>query len=114
MKRLFVLVFISLIFSSYTLNTQEEHDVVAVYEKIDLDYGTLDDEGEDISFVLVKTNIEKGEYKIEIGYKINSYVYNVRGTDLYIKFRFNPYLYRYDEGVLVWSGYGSGTFYELD
>ncbi len=114
MKKLLMLLFASILFSSFALRTQEEHDVVAIYEKIDLDYGTLDDDGEEISFILVKTKIDKGEYKVEIGDKLNSYVYNLRGTNLYIKFRYSPYLYKFDEGVLVWSGYGSGTFYKLD
>ena len=34
-----------------SVEAQEEHDVVAVYEKIDLDYGTLDENGEEISFL---------------------------------------------------------------
>ncbi len=114
MKRLIVLLFVSVLFSSFTLKTQDGHDVIAIYEKIDLDYGTLDDDGEPISFVLVKTQIDKGEYKVEIGDKLNSYVYNLRGTDFYIKFRYSPYLYTFDEGILVWSGYGSGTFYKVD
>lgn len=94
-----------------SVEAQEEHDVVAVYEKIDLDYGTLDENGEEISFILVKTNLKNGMYSIEIGDKINSTIYGVRGSDLYLEFRYSPYLYRFDEGVLEWS-YGSGTFYE--
>lgn len=108
----FILLFVGTILSSYTLDAQEEHDVVAVYEKVDLDYGTLDEEGEEISFVLIKTSLKSGRYSIEIGDKINSYLYNVKGSNLYLKFRYSPYLYRYDEGVLEWS-YNSGTFYKF-
>ena len=28
-----------------------------------------------------------------------------------MKFRYNPYLYKYDEGVLDWNGY-DGIFYK--
>lgn len=114
--RTFLIFGVLMILSSFTIasdRVQEEHDVVGVYEKVDLDYGTLDDEGEEISFVLVKTNLKNGMYSIEIGDKVNSTIYGVRGSNLYLKFRYSPYLYKFDEGVLNWS-YGSGTFYEKD
>lgn len=100
-------------FTTKSFKMQNEHDVVAVYEKVELDYGTLDESGEEISFIFVKTSLKSGTYDIEIGEKINSTFYGVRGSNLYLKFRYSPYLYRFDEGVLEWS-YNSGTFYEKD
>lgn len=105
-----------LIFSSFTMvssESMEEHDVIAIYKKIDLDYGTLDEDGEDISFIFVKTSLRNGIYEIEIGDKITSTLYEIRSTNLYLKFRFSPFLYKFDEGILEWS-YNSGTFYEKE
>lgn len=92
----------------------EKHDVIAVYERIDFDNETLDENGDEIQFVLVKKSLKEGQYKIEIGNRINSNIYEVRGTNIYLKFRFPPFLYTFDEGVLDWPRYGYGTFYEID
>lgn len=88
----------------------DQHDVSRFYEKIDLDYNTLDDEGEEIDAIYVPTKIDDGLYEVEV-YKVSSKLYQVRGTSIYMYFRYSPYLYNYDEGVLSVS-YGSGTFYE--
>jgi len=88
----------------------EDHDVIRFYEKIDLEYNTLDEDGEEIDAIYVPTKIEDGTYKVEV-YKVSSKLYQIRGTNIYMYFRFSPFLYNFDEGVLEVS-YGSGTFYE--
>jgi len=97
----------------------EEHDVIKFYEKkeIDLDYDTLDEDGEEIYnsnlIFYVPTQIKSGLYEIEVYDKVSSTLWQIKGTNTYMKFRYTPYLYRYDEGVLDVS-YGSGTFYKKD
>ena len=50
-------------------------------------------------------------YEVEIEEKIESKFYKVKGSNVFLEFRFEPYLYRWDEGVLDCSG-NHGTFYK--
>ncbi len=88
----------------------DDHDVVRFYEKVDLDYLTLDEDGEEISAIYVPTQIKNGLYEVTVT-KVSSLLYQIRGTNLYMYFRFNPFLFTFDEGVLEVSG-SSGTFFE--
>lgn len=99
--------------TAHALSEPETHNVVNIYEKKELERGSLNEEGEEISFVLVPAKLKAGKYNVEIGDKVGSKVYNIRGTNLYVEFRFNPFLFRFDEGLLDW-GYGHGTFYKSE
>ena len=92
-------------------------DVIGVYEKVELTRGTLDSNGDEISsfnrYVFVPTSLRSGNYDIKIGEKISSKLYQIYGCNLYIRFRYYAYLYRFDEGMLKWE-YNSGTFYKYD
>lgn len=110
-------IFISLLFlisfspiSAQSFRNWEEHDVIRFYEKIELDSYTLDSEGEEIDEIFIPTKVEDGLYEVEV-YKVSSKLYQIRETNIYMYFRYSPYLYNYDEGVLEVS-YSSGTFYE--
>lgn len=50
-------------------------------------------------------------YEIEIEKKVASKFYKVKGSNVYLEFRYEPYLYKYDEGVLDCAN-SSGTFYK--
>jgi len=95
----------------------DNYDVISFYEKkeINLDYNSLDQNGEEISVRTITyyapTKIKDGVYEVEIGDKISSKFYAVSGTSTYLYFRYTPYLYKFDEGILVVS-YSSGTFYK--
>lgn len=93
-----------------TYKEWDDHDVIRFYKKITLETYSLDEEGEEIDEIFVPTKIADGVYKVEV-YKISSELYQVQGSDIYMFFRYAPYLYNYDEGVLVVS-YNQGTFYE--
>ena len=116
MKRTTILIVLSLFVLqvlTFGQNYKEwdEHDVVRFYEKIDLEYYTLDDEGEEIDEIYVPTKkVEDGLYEVAV-YKISSKLYRIQGTNIYMFFRYPPYLYNFDEGILEVS-YNSGTFYE--
>jgi hypothetical protein len=88
----------------------DDHDVIRFYNKVDLDSYSLDEDGDDIDEVYVPTKVDNGLYDVEV-YKVSSKLYQVRGTNIYMYFRYSPYMYNYDEGVLEVS-YNSGTFYE--
>lgn len=114
MKQLLVLVFF-LSFSAQ-VNAQSyldwySYNVDQFYEKIDLDYGTLDEDGDDIDHIYVRANLEQGTYKVEISDETGD-LYYLEGTDYYIEFTsYYGYAYR-DEGILEINGYGGATFYK--
>lgn len=115
-----IFIFVLSIVSISWLNPQdklykrwESHDIEAIYEKKELDYETYDENGDEISFILVKCDLESDNYEVEIGDKISSYIYEIKDSDLYLKFNYSTYLNSYDEGVLVWDGY-SGVLYIKD
>lgn len=95
----------------------EEHDVVGVYVEISRDYAKdygfdeVFEEGSSSARYYEKVRLEEGAYKIEVYDKVDTRFWGIGFTKYFIKFRYNPYLYNYDEGVLEWNGY-SGTFYE--
>jgi hypothetical protein len=116
MKKVFF-IFFMVIASSY-VNAQDylewdDQDVQEFYEKLEVEDGTLDEDGEEISFVLVPKQIKQGVYKVTISDFTND-VYEIKGTTYYVKFRgYYGYAGYGDEGVLVVgrSAYAS-TFYK--
>lgn len=55
-------------------------------------------------------DVRSGEYEVELGERVNNKFFKIRGTDLYVLFKWSTSLSRGDEGVLdVWSA--KGTFY---
>lgn len=110
------IIFIFLIVLTYTSYGQEykdwdNHDVIRFYKKVELDYNSLDEDGEEIDAVYVPTKkVEDGIYEVEVK-KVSSKLYQISGTNIYMYFRYSPYLYNYDEGILEVS-YNSGTLYE--
>lgn len=52
-----------------------------------------------------------GEYEITLGERISSHLYKIRGSDIYVHFKWLPDVSSGDEGVLDWSGSFS-TFYK--
>lgn len=80
---------------------QEEFYIDEIYEKVDLESGTLDEDGDDISFVFQPTNLKIGEYNVKITDGPGD-LYEVVGTDYFLSFRSNYGYAGYgDEGVLI-------------
>ena len=104
-----LLIIPSLAFSQ-SYSDWDDHDVIRFYKKIDLDYNSLDEDGEEIDEIYVPTKVEDGTYEVEVR-KVSSKLYQIYGTNIYMFFRYSPYMYNYDEGILEVS-YNSGTFYE--
>jgi len=57
--------------------------------------------------------VDDGVYEVEVGDNPSSSLWQIKGSNIYMKFRYIPYLYRWDEGILE-VYYGSGVFYEKD
>jgi hypothetical protein len=120
--RILLLIFlVSLSTTSFGQQYKEwdEHDVVKFYEKkeISLEYNSLDENGDDIYdndiTYYIPTKVKDGVYEIEVYDKVSSKLWQIKGTNTYMKFRYNPYLYKWDEGILEVS-YNSGTFYKKE
>lgn len=113
MKNIILFLIMTFSLCSYGQEYKEwdDHDVIRFYKKIELDYNSLDEDGEEIDAVYVPTkDVEDGIYEIEVK-KVSSKLYQISGTNIYMYFRYSPYLYNYDEGILEVS-YNSGTLYE--
>ncbi|MEQ8926074.1 MAG: hypothetical protein RLO81_09700 [Fulvivirga sp.] len=107
---LFIISCLSTISYSQSYKDWDEHDVIRFYKKIDLEYYTLDEDGEEIDEIYVPTKVESGTYEVEV-YKVSSNLYKINGTEIYMFFRYSPYLYSYDEGILE-VNYNLGIFFE--
>lgn len=136
LKKLFIiglLLIISIATNAQEYKKWESHDVVLYYEKneitlkkneyVDLDNDVLDENGEtfyknrinydDTSYgqftYFTPTKVKKGIFEVEVNEKIASKLWQIKGINLYILFRFNPFLFKWDEGVLDTS---NGIFYK--
>lgn len=136
LKRL-VIIGIVLLISSAT-NAQnykkwESQDIVRFYEKnqitlkkneyVDLNNDVLNEDGETFSkyrinyddtyygelTYFIPTKVKSAIYEIEVNEKISSKLWQIKGMNIYILFRFNPFLFKWDEGILDTS---NRTFYK--
>ncbi|MFC3199616.1 hypothetical protein ACFOET_18510 [Parapedobacter deserti] len=97
MKPLIVILSLLMINSS----SSEEYDIDEIYEKIELDYGTLDEDGNDISYIFTPTSIKQGRYEIEIADGSGD-LYEIKGTNYFLKFTsYYGYAGYGDEGILI-------------
>ena len=84
-----------------------ETDEQAEYISEEYYSGDYIDEG---GYYYAKTTVKSGVYEVELGDRINSKFFKIRGTDCYIRFKWMTSLWRWDEGVMdVWNS--KGTFY---
>lgn len=75
---------------------QDSYTVEDFYKKVELDYGTLDEEGNSIDFIYVKTEIENGTYNIELEDVIGD-LYQIKNTSIFLKL----------SGYFGYAGYGT-------
>ncbi|MDE6231582.1 MAG: hypothetical protein K2M37_08195 [Muribaculaceae bacterium] len=83
-------------FSAY--NDDDAEDKHYFYKKVDDRY-------------FYEINLGFDAYEVEIEYKLESKFYKVKGSNVFLEFIFEPFLSRWDEGVMDCSG-GHGTFYK--
>ena len=103
MKLLITISCLFAIITSFGQNLEdlESYSVDELYKKINLEYGTLDENGMHISFVFINTELEAGSYKIELTDGPND-LYEVKGTDIFISFR----------GYFGYAGYSTEFIFE--
>ena len=117
MKKILVIIFLLFSVASYA---SDEYDVVEIYKKIDLEYGTLAINSygsvEEVKTILVPTTLKTGNYEVEVT-RIDYNIYKIYGTDIYIKTR-NCYVYAYnDDAILIINsqyGYTKGEIIFLE
>ena len=114
MKKIIVLIII-LIICAFKINNPEEYIIDELYQKIELDYGTLDENGDEISFIFVKTVLEEGTYEIEITDGPGD-LYEIKGTNIFIEFTtYYGYAGYGEAGILkINSGYFPSIFYKIE
>lgn len=110
-----VLICISNFSFSQSLGDLDSYTVDEFYKKIELDDGTLGEDGRSIDFVFVKTSLESGTYEIELTDGPGD-LYEVKGTDILISFRgyFGYAGYGTECVMKVEGGYYSSTVYKLE
>ena len=58
-----------------------------------------------------KAPVRNGTYEVELGEKVSSKLFKIKGTDVFALFKFLPNASKWDEGILVvWSN--KGSFYK--
>jgi len=115
MKALLTLVFITIstITFSQSLDDLDSYTVDEFYKKVDLDRGTLDEDGRSIDHIFVETDLDAGTYEIELTDGKGD-LYEVKGTNIYMTFNgYFGYAGYGTECILKTNGY-SATVYKLE
>jgi hypothetical protein len=79
-----LLVFTSLSFGQ-DFEDLDSYTVDEFYKKLELERGTLDKDGDEIEYVYVKTELDNGDYKIDLT-DGDGDLYKVKDTNIFIKF----------------------------
>lgn len=115
-----ILLLISVIPLSFGQNLEEldSYTVDEFFQKIEFDEETLDEDGDEIDFVFVKTKsgLDVGKYEIEITDGPGD-LYEIKGTNLFVKFRsYYGYAGYGDKCILeiTSSYYNPATVYKLE
>lgn len=93
-------------------------DVIALYVEISEDEAKRNGFDESYSSYpevryFKKCKVSSGLYEVEVYDKIDSKFWSIRYTSpkIFMKFRYNPFLFKFDEGLLDWDG-SDGVFYQ--
>ena len=95
--------------------SNDGYTVDEFYKKMELDYGTLDEDGNTIDFIFIKTTLEEGKYEIELTDGPGD-LYEINGTDIFITFNgYFGYAGYGTECILkVSGGYYSSTVFKIE
>jgi len=77
---------LSLFLISPQVEFDSEYNVEEFYKKVEMNNGTLDEDGRGIDFIFVKTDIKQGRYEVNISDGPNG-LYEIKDTGYYVKFR---------------------------
>lgn len=115
MKKIILLIIITISTISYgqNLDDLDNYTVDEFYKKVELDYGTLDKNGNRIEYIYIKTKVEKGDYKIDLT-DGDGDLYEVKDTNIYIKFNGYFGYAGYSKKCVMKIDYYSAKVYKLD
>jgi len=95
------------------LDDLDSYTVDEFYKKVELDYGTLDEDGDEIEYVYVKTEVDKGDYKIDLT-DGDGDLYEIKDTNLYVTFNGYFGYAGYSKECIMKVDYYSATVYKLE
>ncbi|WP_027127245.1 hypothetical protein [Gelidibacter mesophilus] len=95
------------------LDDLDSYTVDEFYKKVELDYGTLDEDGNEIEYIYVKTEVDKGDYKIDLT-DGDGDLYEVKDTNLFIKFNGYFGYAGYSKECIMKVEYYKSTVYKLE
>jgi len=102
---------------SQSLEDLESHDIDKVYKKIELDYGTLNEDGDEIDYIYVETEFKEnsGKYEVELTDGPGD-LYEIIDTGYFVTFKFYYGYAGYREECIleVTGGYSPGIIYKLE
>lgn len=109
MKRILSLLF-TVIISCGTIYASDSYDVIKVYKRIEVEYGTKASNNYgnliEIKYLYVPIELERGRYDVELN-REDSNFYHIIGTDYYIETRFcYKYAIREEALLIIKSSYG--------
>lgn len=116
MKKLFILftlIIISNLSFGQNLENLDNYTVDNFYKKIELDYGTLDENGDKIAYIYVKTKVDKGDYKIQLT-DGDGNLYKIKDTNLYVTFNGYFGYAGYSKECIMKVDYYSAKVYKLE
>lgn len=97
-------------------NGIKEFYVEASRSEAELAYDYLEKDGR----YFVKVKLEDGIFEVEVRDRLDSDFYEIKNTEyrfndvrLFVRFRYSPFLYKYDKGfVMVSNSFDAGQFYK--
>lgn len=108
--------FIPLLSYAQKLDDLDDYSVEQAYRKVEVAYGTLDEDGNQIDHVFVPydiTEMEKGLYDIEITDGPGD-LYEIIGSDIFLEFRYYFGYAGYREECILEIGAYSATVYKKE
>ncbi len=95
---------ITSITTAQSLDGLDDYDVDAFYKKEELEDDTLDEDGNEIEFIFVKTetDLKTGKYEIELADGPGD-LYEIKGTEFFVKLK----------GYYGYAGFGEDCILEI-
>lgn len=110
-----IIIFFLFTYLSFGQNLEDldSYTVDEFYKKVELDRGTLDEDGDEIEYIYVKTELDSGDYKIDLT-DGDGDLYEVKDTNIFIKFNGYFGYAGYSTECILKVEYYSSTVYKLE
>lgn len=95
------------------LEDLDSYTVDAFYKKVELDRGSLDEDGNVIEYIYERTELDNGDYKIDLS-DGDGDLYEVNDTNIFIKFNGYFGYAGYSTECILQVEYYSSTVYKLE